>query len=359
MAKPFVTALIDTYNHEPFIEKAVDSVLQQDFPATETEILVVDDGSTDRTQELLRKFAPRVRLLHKANGGQGSAFNVAIPEAHGEIIAFLDGDDWWAPRKLTSVLEVFSNDTAVGLVGHAVTQVYPDGTERTETPRDISRFRIASAKDARTFRMRKTFLGTSRMAYRREVLRQIGPVPEALTFEADEYLFTLAAFFADVVVLKEPHSFYRLHEGNLFQLTNGGDESVRRKQQVLERLARALEEKLRELRIGTDIAEPIIECVQAEAELLRLMVDDGFPWETVRAELKIMRVLYSDASFAQRLFTCARLLPAAFMPAASYYRWRRRVSRLEVYRNLRQTFLPFPVASHVERREKPAPRSTL
>src|SRR5712672_4829691 len=116
MSTPFVTALIDTYNHESFIEEAVASVLQQDFPASETEILVVDDGSTDRTPEIVRKFAPRVRLLRKPNGGQASAFNAGIPEAQGEVIAFLDGDDWWAPGKLTGVADVFARDAEVGLV---------------------------------------------------------------------------------------------------------------------------------------------------------------------------------------------------------------------------------------------------
>jgi hypothetical protein len=355
MSKPFVTALIDTYNHERFIEQAIVSVLEQDFPAAETEILVVDDGSTDHTPELVRKFAAKVRILRKANGGQGSAFNAAIPEARGEIVAFLDGDDWWAPGKLTSVADVFAKDAAVGLVGHAVTQVYADGHQRAELPREVSRFRITSAEQAKTFRMRKTFLGTSRMAYRRAILQQIGPVPEELKFEADEYLFTLAGLFGDVVVLREPHSFYRLHEGNLFHISNGSQESIRRKQQVLAALARVLEDKLRALRVRSDITKTIVEGVRAEADILRLTVDSGFPWETVRAELKIMRMLHSDASFAQHVFSCARLLPACVMPAASYYRWRHRVSRLEFYKGLRQRFLPFPVPSHVEREEKPAP----
>src|SRR6266446_8598877 len=359
MSKPYATALIDTYNHERFIEQAIVSVLEQDFPAVETEILVVDDGSTDRTPELIRKFAPRVRLLSKKNGGQGSAFNAAIPEAQGEIVAFLDGDDWWAPGKLTAVAQVLSKDAAVGLVGHAVTQVYPNGHQHMDLPREVSRFRIASVEEAKTFRMRKTFLGTSRMTYRRDVLRRIGPVPEALKFEADEYLFTLAGFFADVVVLREPHSFYRLHEGNLFQISNGSEESVRRKQQVLARLAQALDEKLRELQVRSDITKTIVECVQAETDILRLTVDGGFPWETVRAELKILRVLHGDASFAQHLFSCARLLPACVMPAASYYRWRHRVSRSGLYKDLRQRFLPFPVPSHVERQEKSAPPGDL
>ena len=65
MAKPFVSVLIDTYNHERFIEKAIVSVLEQDFPASDREIIVVDDGSSDQTAEIVRKFELRVRLLQK------------------------------------------------------------------------------------------------------------------------------------------------------------------------------------------------------------------------------------------------------------------------------------------------------
>jgi glycosyltransferase involved in cell wall biosynthesis len=62
---PAVTVLIDTYNHERYIQEAMVSVLEQDFPRAEMEILVVDDGSTDRTPEIVRKFAPGVRLIQK------------------------------------------------------------------------------------------------------------------------------------------------------------------------------------------------------------------------------------------------------------------------------------------------------
>jgi len=237
MSKPFVTALIDTYNHEAFIEKAINSVLDQNFPGVDTEVLVVDDGSTDRTPELIRKFASSVRVLSKVNGGQGSAFNAAIPEAKGVIVAFLDGDDWWAPGKLAAVAEAFAGDTRIGLVGHGITEVYPDGRQRTEVLREMSRFRINSVEGAKTFRMRKCFLGTSRMAYRTEILHRIGKVPEALEFEADEYLFTLAGLFADVMILPETFTFYRLHDSNLFQFLKGDSQAIRRKQRVLKSLA--------------------------------------------------------------------------------------------------------------------------
>src|ERR1700683_4600223 len=100
MARPLLSVLIDTYNHERFIEQAIVSVLEQDVAEADREIVVVDDGSTNRPPEIVRKFEPRVRLIRKKNGGQASAFNIGIPECRGEIIAFLDGDDWWAPGKL-------------------------------------------------------------------------------------------------------------------------------------------------------------------------------------------------------------------------------------------------------------------
>lgn len=355
MSMPFVTVLIDTYNHRNFIEEAINSVLSQDFPVSETEILVVDDGSTDDTHEVVRKFAPRVRLLRKSNGGQASAFNAGITEARGEIIAFLDGDDWWAAGKLTAVTKAFDRDKVVGLVGHGVTEVYPDGRQRTEAPRAVSHFRISSVDQAKTFRMQRGFLGTSRMAYRREILRRIGCVPEALKFEADEYLFTLAAFLADVMILRESFTFYRLHDRNLFQISSGGHQAIRRKQGILEALAQSLKNKLKQNGVPFEIARTILECIEVEANVLRLAVDGGFPWETVSTELKIMRVFHSDASVSQHLFSCVRLIPALLLPASTYYRWRRWVSVSTFYQEIRRKLLPFPVPNQVERREKPAP----
>ena len=94
MTKPIVTVLIDTYNHERFLEEAIVSVLEQDFPSTDTEILAVDDGSTDHTAEIAANFTPRVRLIRKPNGGQASAFNVGIPEARArpDLDGVLEGE---------------------------------------------------------------------------------------------------------------------------------------------------------------------------------------------------------------------------------------------------------------------------
>lgn len=352
MSKPFVTALIDTYNQETLVADAIQSVLEQDFLASDFEILVVDDGSTDRTAEVISKFRPRVRCLRKVNGGQASAFNAGIREARGEIIAFLDGDDWWAPTKLSAIAGAFETEPEVGLVGHGITSVYPDGKQVVQLAREPARFRLNSVHGAKMLRMRRGFLGTSRMAYRREVLRQIGGVPEPLIFEADEYLFTLAGLYADVMILREAFTFYRLHDRNLYQLNNGEGGAKRKKQEVIAALARWLRERFAEVGVPAEIAETILECVDVEANHLRLMLDGGYPWETVSTEMKIMRVFHSDASLWQRTFSCARLIPALVMPADTYYRWRQRFSGSGFYRRVRKEFFPFPTSPYVHQEER-------
>lgn len=351
MTKPFASVLIDTYNHERFIEQAIASVLAQDFPASDREIIVVDDGSTDRTPEIVRKFEPQVRLVRKTNGGQASAFNAGIPECKGQIIAFLDGDDWWARNKLTRVACALQPTEGVGLVGHGVTQVFPDGRQHTELLREgaVARFRITSKQGAEVFRLRKSFLGTSRMTYRSDVLRKIGKVPEGLTFEADEYLFSLAGLFADVLVLKESLTFYRLHDANLFQITNGESESTRKKLNILTALAQSLREGLATHGLPDEVAEIIVDWVQTEADLLHLAANGGFPWQTVRSELRNYRIVHENASISDLVFKCLRLLPACLLPPRIYYSWRRRLSVNKLYSAARDRWLPGLEPQHVDR----------
>jgi glycosyltransferase involved in cell wall biosynthesis len=349
MARPFISVLIDTYNHERFIEQAIASVLEQDVADSEREVIVVDDGSTDRTPELVRKFEPRVSLLRKTNGGQASAFNAGIPECRGEVVAFLDGDDWWTPGKLRAVTDALASDGAVGLVGHGITEVYSDGRQHTELLKEVSRFRIVSKEGARAFRVRKSFLGTSRMTYRADVLRKIGKVPETLTFEADEYLFTLAGLFAEVQILREPLTFYRLHDKNAFQIAEGTAEALRRKQRVLAALAVALREQFREHGLPDDVGKIVVEWVETEVDLLRLPVDGGFPWETVRAEVRNYRVEHDQASLAHWLFKLTTLLPACVLPPRLYYSVRRRIATSDAYRRARGKWLPYLTPDHVDR----------
>jgi glycosyltransferase involved in cell wall biosynthesis len=349
MARPLLSILVDTYNHEKFIEQAIVSVLEQDFPAEDVEVLVVDDGSTDRTPEILKNFEPRIRNLRKANGGQASAFNAGIPDCRGEIVAFLDGDDWWARNKLSSLAEAFQANPDVGLIGNGITEVMLDGVQRSELVRETPRFRINSLAGARTFRLRKSFLGTSRMAYRAEILRRIGQVPEALVIEADEFLFTVAGLFTEVLILREPLTFYRLHGQNLFQIGDGNKIAIRRKYDVIRALHGALCQRFAEERVQADIANAILESVQTEADLLRLSLDGGSPFETIRVELRNYRIMHENVSFFRRLLKYASLFPALFLSASRYASFRQRLASSTLYRKVRSRFLPAVGPTHVDR----------
>jgi glycosyltransferase involved in cell wall biosynthesis len=349
LARPLVSVLIDTYNHERFIEQAVASVLQQDFPSPEREILVVDDGSTDRTPEILQKFATEVKILRKVNGGQASAFNLGISECRGEFVAFLDGDDWWTPHKLARVAESLASDPHVGIVGHGIIEAYEDGRLHTELVREEARFRLNSTTAANLFRQRKSFLGTSRMAFRSSLLREIGSVPEALVIEADEYLFTLGPALSDALILREPLTYYRLHAGNAFKSSDGNIAGLRRKQHVLETLYSALREKFPALSVPPAVGAIVLASVRVDSEVIRLSLENGLPWETLGVELSEFRVNYRNASLSQRLIKLLGLLPALFLPSRFYYSCRQRLTALGLYRELREKWVPFPEPDHVDR----------
>jgi glycosyltransferase involved in cell wall biosynthesis len=108
--------IIPTYNRTHYLGEAIESVLNQDIRNCQIEIIVVDDGSTDNTKEILGKYGSSVRHLYQDHGGAGSARNRGIDEATGEWVSFLDSDDRWLPDKLTlqfRVLDAFPGYKAI------------------------------------------------------------------------------------------------------------------------------------------------------------------------------------------------------------------------------------------------------
>lgn len=97
-ACPLVSVVIPTYNAAEFLGETLDSVLAQTYP--NLEVIVVDDGSTDATPELLRTYGERITVLRQANAGQAAARNRGARLARGEFLAFLDSDDLWDPDKI-------------------------------------------------------------------------------------------------------------------------------------------------------------------------------------------------------------------------------------------------------------------
>ena len=111
--KPQVTVIIPTYNRGWILKEAIDSVLTQDYK--NFELIVVDDGSTDNTSEILASYGNDIRVLFQENKGVSAARNRGIAEASGQFIAFIDSDDLWLPQKLSTQVEFF-NQTPDALI---------------------------------------------------------------------------------------------------------------------------------------------------------------------------------------------------------------------------------------------------
>ncbi len=333
MAKPFVSVLIDTYNHERFIEQAITSVLDQDMSMVGVEILVVDDGSTDGTAEIVRRFEPRVRLLRKANGGQASAFNAGIAQCQGEIIVFLDADDWWEKEKLRNVLDVFGANPEIGAVGNGLYEVDESGRRLFVNVPDRSyRCFFHSVEEGAWFRELMSFMGTSRLAIRRAVLGRILPVPEAIVIEADEYLATLAVAISGAIVIDQPLTNYRFHSGNLYQYGAFDRKKAGRKASALMCLSRELPVRLRELGIPAEISNAALESRDLEARRLHLSVNGGTPWATFQVERAAYRVSYKDRSAGYRVFQSMVLGMTLVLPPRTFYRLRNRYADWGLHR---------------------------
>jgi cellulose synthase/poly-beta-1,6-N-acetylglucosamine synthase-like glycosyltransferase len=128
--EPSVTVIVAAYNEEAVIERRLENLLALDYPADRLELVVTSDASTDRTHELVEKFAERgVRLLVNPRGGKVAAQNRAVRETSGEIVAFSDANATWAPDALRRLVENFADPDVAYVCGQLVLEA-ADGSNR-------------------------------------------------------------------------------------------------------------------------------------------------------------------------------------------------------------------------------------
>jgi glycosyltransferase involved in cell wall biosynthesis len=211
MGRPLISVLITTYNYGRFIEEAIDSVLSQDFPLDQLEILIVDDGSTDNTSERVKKYGSRVHYFHKPNGGQASALNLGLAKARGEIVALLDADDLFLPGKLARIVEAFRHDPSLGMVYHRLLEWYVETGERCERTFSAISGDIRSVPDRFLSYVAEP---ASCISFRRSALNQLLPIPERIRMLGDCFLVTLIPFLAPILAIPECLALYRIHGSN-------------------------------------------------------------------------------------------------------------------------------------------------
>ena len=264
MGVPHVTILIDTYNYGRYIEEAIESVLAQDFPEEEMEILVVDDGSTDDTRARVGKYADRVKYIYKENGGQASAFNRGLAEAWGELIFLLDADDYWRPGKLRKIADLFAQHPEAGMIYHRYEELdEASGKSNVLAAPIISGFLPERKIDLISY----WIYPTSTLAFRRATMASLLPVPEGLKIQADAYLAALVVFLAPVIGVTEPLAVYRVHQKNLFHESGSSGESERLQRRMSTRQVFLAEISGWLARSGRDVEREPIRSYLAQWEL--------------------------------------------------------------------------------------------
>ena len=211
MSSPLVSIIIPVYNGEEFLAEAIESPLAQSYSSIE--IIVVDDGSTDKTREIASNY-DEVIYQYQENSGVAAARNAGIDLSHGELIAFLDADDLWLKNKLDRQVEFLQNDSShIGCLVRFKNFLQP-GTSRPPWVLEDSLSEQGSLAHSPCTLLAK-----------REVFETVGKFATDYKVGSDaEWFFRAKDLKADLAVIDEIHVHRRIHDRNL-----GHDQSENRK----------------------------------------------------------------------------------------------------------------------------------
>lgn len=210
---PLVSILINNYNYGSYVGAAIDSALQQTYPRTE--VIVVDDGSTDQSRQIISSYDHQIIPVLKDNGGQASALNAAFAISHGEILGLLDADDLWLPEKVEQVVQAFRQTPQAAVVYHKVQNIDASARPRGQPwpPYPVIRGNIAH-------KVTQTggwwpFPPSTGLSFSRTFLATVMDIPEApYRLCADAFLADLAPFLGEVVGIDQVLSLFRIHGAN-------------------------------------------------------------------------------------------------------------------------------------------------
>lgn len=226
--RDLVTILICNHNYERYLAAAIDSALSQTHRPLE--VVVVDDGSTDGSREILRRYGPRIRTLLKENGGQASALNLGFHESRGEIVCLLDSDDVFDKLKVARVADAFRCNPNAGWVYHELDYIdhagrllpldaLPDLQNVAVIRRRREMYQAYAAIDLRSCfaageRMPYTCPAFSALSFRRSTLDAILPMPEDIAKASDEFIKIAAVALFPGIHLGHALAWQRLHAAN-------------------------------------------------------------------------------------------------------------------------------------------------
>lgn len=209
MCQALVSVIIPAYNAGAFIGDAINSVLTQSHE--NLELVVVDDGSTDGTAEIAEAFDDqRVRVIAQSNAGPSRARNHGLAVTTGELVAFLDADDYWVPNKLEHQLPRLHRDERISAVGCLMRYQSSSGKVLGVTGQAVK-----DADQERIIRGRLIPFPLSATLLRRSALEMVGGFDEVLRGTEDLDLIARVGRNGRIVCIEEVLGVYRIHPGSL------------------------------------------------------------------------------------------------------------------------------------------------
>jgi glycosyltransferase involved in cell wall biosynthesis len=210
---PRVSVVIPTYNRGELLCETIDSVLAQTYH--DFEIIVVDDGSTDNTAQLLSRYQDDVRLVYRAhkNCGVAATRNHGIRLARGEFLAFLDSDDRWLPQKLERQVQFADAHPEYGLIATEISSFNKRGVVEAQNKAATYRIKNGHVVEQLLF---GNWIQTSTVLARRECVQAVGGFDEEVgQFGEDWLTWMRIASRSAIYFLPEPLVEYRIHEESL------------------------------------------------------------------------------------------------------------------------------------------------
>ena len=204
---PKVSVIIPNYNYGYFLRQAIESVLSQTY--SNIEVIVVDDGSTDETWEVLAKF-PQVKVLRQNREGVSVARNRGVAAASGVYLAFLDSDDLWAPQKVEKQVQKFLSNPDLGAVTVGTTHIDREGHPLKT---DLHGEEGYLAEKILLFHRPNIHL--SGIMITKQAFDRVGGFDPHLSTAADLDLAFRIAYYYPYAHIPEPLCYYRHHTANM------------------------------------------------------------------------------------------------------------------------------------------------
>ena len=220
--QPLVSILINNYNYGRFLKDAIASALNQSYQPIE--VIVVDDGSTDNSREIIASYSDRIKAILKENGGQASAFNQGFAYSQGEIICFLDADDLFKPEKVTEVIHDFQKSDEIGWHFHHL-ELFGSDMEINDQANDLKNSNLSGIYNLIPYIHKgklnnslsfELSTATSGMSFQRSLLAKILPMDEKIRITSDDYIKYAALGISKGFISFEPLAQQRIHGNNAY-----------------------------------------------------------------------------------------------------------------------------------------------